>query len=183
MRAVLAHDLGGGRHAGAVHQAEEGAQFLGRGHGLLAVGFLGDVAVHVALAQFLGQGLARLVLDVGDDDLGAVFRQHAHGARAQSGSATRNNEYLVRDFHVSTTRSIQGIKAARLAPNIKTERPPGRDRNASRPAGAEGRLAIETPYQLLTASNRRDLISSTAPTPEILRYLGAPAGSFWAQDE
>ncbi|MNJ63298.1 hypothetical protein D3C77_591910 [compost metagenome] len=181
MRAVLAHDLGGGRDAGAVHQTEQRAQLERGGHGVLAVGFLGHVAVDVALAQFLGQGRAGFVLHVGNDDLGAVFDQHAHGARAQSGRATRNDEYLVRDFHVSTTSSIQGDESGAAGAECDKAFGPMPERIAS--SRRRRPLGHQSANQLLTASNRRDLISSTAPTPEILRYLGASAAFCCAQVE
>ncbi|KAG0948957.1 hypothetical protein G6F31_013989 [Rhizopus arrhizus] len=181
MRAVLAHDLGGGRHTRAVHQAEEGAQFKRRGDGALAVGFLRPVAMPVALAKVLRQGLAGLVLHGGDDDLGAVFHQHAHGACTQAGRAARNEEYLGRDCHVSTTRSVQGDECGAAGAECDKAFGPGRERIASgrrrRPVGHQ------CANQLLTASKRRDLISSTAPTPEILRYFGASAAFCCAQVE
>ena len=139
MGAVLADDLGGGATPAQFTRPNSVPSSRG-GHGALAVGFLGDVAMHVALTQFLGQGFARLVLQVGDHHLGAVGHQHAYGAGAQAGCAAGNDEYLVRDFHVSTTW-FKRKKAALRAPDAFGPR-----LDDLRQACAEGLMAERAPF-------------------------------------
>ena len=69
------------------------------GHDCLCVGFLGDIAMHIALPKIRGERLAGLILDVGEHDASAGLRQHAGGTRAKARSAPGNDEYFICDFH------------------------------------------------------------------------------------
>ena len=99
VRAVLADGPGGRRDARAVDQPEKRTELERGGHDCLCVGFLGDIAMHIALPKIRGERLAGLILDVGEHDASAGLRQHAGGTRAKARSAPGNDEYFICDFH------------------------------------------------------------------------------------
>ena len=113
----------------------------GRGDDGLAVGLLADVALDEDAADLLGDRFAALDLQVGDDDLAAVRRQHARRAFAQARRAAGDDEDLACDVHGAPWCG------ALTYVNVRQQRPwprSGRRRAAS-------------------ASNARAVISSTLP--------------------
>ena len=66
----------------------------------LAVGFLADVALHEHAAEFLRDGFAAFGLQVGDDHLAAVGREHACRAFTEARSAAGDDEDLACDVHL-----------------------------------------------------------------------------------
>ena len=99
MGAFLAHRLHGRGDARAVDEAHQLAHRDGRGHGSLAVGLLAHVAAHEAAAQLLGDGFSTLGLQVGDEHLAAVGREHARRAFAQARCAASDDEDFACDVH------------------------------------------------------------------------------------
>src|SRR5207253_4274952 len=86
-------------------RAVEWSESLSRnGDGILDAGFISDVGRDEAdvSAQLSGQLFALVLVEIGDDDVGVVFDQHAHTCRAESGAAAADQEGVVLDFHALT---------------------------------------------------------------------------------
>ena len=100
VRRFLAEGALGERDARAVHQHVEAAELLDRQrHGGLAIGLRRNVGAHEAPADFLGELLAELGLQVGDHHLGAVLGRHARARRAETRRAAGDEEYAISDLH------------------------------------------------------------------------------------
>ena len=114
MRAVLADGLDRRRDAGAVDEAHQLAERDGLGDHALAVGLLAHVAPHEAAADLGRDGFAGLGLQIGDDDLGAVRREHARRAFAEARGAAGDDEYLACDFHGGVSFQASAARARAL---------------------------------------------------------------------
>ena len=101
MRAVLADRLGRRRDAGAVDQADQLAERR-RASATAAWPSASWLTSHLTkrAADLGGERLAALGLQVGDDDLAAVRREHARRAFAEARGAAGDDEDLACDVHV-----------------------------------------------------------------------------------
>lgn len=80
----------------AVHDVELAVPGDGGVHQIADVFLLGDVAVHVAnvLAEFIGDFLARFVLDIGDHHFRSVFMKNANCASSDPACPAGDNRHL-----------------------------------------------------------------------------------------
>src|SRR6185437_6346794 len=106
MGAVLADGLDRRGDAGAIDEADQLAELERRGDRPLGVVFAADVAGDEAAPGCLGDRLAPLGLQIGDDDLAAMLGEHPDRAFAEARCAAGDDEDLACDVHV-LLRSIQ----------------------------------------------------------------------------
>ncbi len=104
-RAVLADRALRPADAGGVDEHTERAHRLRHLDGIDDVVGAGDVDLAERAADLVGEFVALVLLQVGDDDLGPTGRQHAGGRRSDTGGSTRDD--------CACTRNIHGVKLFR----------------------------------------------------------------------
>ena len=102
MRSGPAEDTFGYGDARALKGTVQAAEGLHRVvHRVLDACFIGDVGGNEAsaLSQFLGQSLAGLAVDIGDDEVAAGPGEQPDGRRAETGAAAADQEGVAGDVH------------------------------------------------------------------------------------
>ncbi|GAO21567.1 hypothetical protein ALISP_1387 [Alicycliphilus sp. B1] len=111
--------------AGAVHQRAEVAEGLGRRDGLLHLGLVGNVGLHVAQAAgvLLFHGLAALVVQVHGDHLKAALEQRDGRGLAQARDAAGDQGgHSLLQFHFCSFLPVALTHQALAAIKIKVVR-------------------------------------------------------------
>ena len=91
-------ERGAGRRADDPRVVEHDVEPAVAGHGEVHrrgdLGLVGDVAAGVGRAEVGGEGVAQVVLDVGEHDLGAVLDELFRGRLADAAGAARDHGHL-----------------------------------------------------------------------------------------